>query len=167
MNVFLRMAEADDFGEYYRIRCSPADIYWNGYTDKPDKESFRKLYMERIASAPFCKKEDRRIYLIEVEDKMGIKIVVGFVQFILHDESIEIGYSVIEEYQRCGIATKALGLAIEIAKSFYQRIFVSIRDDNIASQRTAMKNGFLRSSEYIENQYPYVGVMKLRRYYLF
>lgn len=165
MSVLLIPTTADDYDAYYKIRCSPADIYWNGYKNKPEKDNFRELFLERLGNARFEEAEDRRLFLIRLE--CGEKFEdIGFVQLIKRNDGVDIGYSVIEDYQRHGYATRALKLAIELAKCFDHNIYVQIRDDNIASQGVAKKCGFYYTNEYTECDYPVVGIMKLRKYRL-
>ena len=133
------------YDEYYAIRSDRTDIYWNGYDSLPDYDSFRKIYLSRLSSARFTEPEDRRLYLIKLKSDADPQ-TVGFVQLIKHSDSVEIGYTVVEEYQRRGIATEALRLAIGLAKEHSKNIFVKIRDDNIASQSVAKNNGFVPTS---------------------
>lgn len=164
-DLTLKPAVSDDFEDYYKIRCSPGDIYWNGYTAKPDRESFQNLFLNRLGNAPFEKPEDRRIYLIQLVDEDDADSI-GFVQLINRSDGIDIGYTVTEEYQGKGYATQALRLGTEIAKKMDHRIYVQIRDDNIASQCVAKKCGFVETDEYEKNDYPGAGVVKLRKHRL-
>ena len=133
------------YDQYFAIRSDRTDIYWNGYDSPPDYDSFREIYLSRLSSARFTEPEDRRLYLIRLKTDAEPK-TVGFAQLIKHSDSVEIGYTVVEEYQRRGIATEALRLAIELAKEHSENICVKIRDDNIASQGVAKKNGFIPTS---------------------
>jgi len=161
--VFLKPTTTEDFEEYYQVRSDPTDIYWNGYTSKPERESFQLGFLKRTASARFENPGDRRNYLIQtVEDNT----TVGFLQLIMRENAVEIGYSVSQPYQRKGYASAALNMGIELAKEFRFPIKVSIRDDNIASQKVALRNGFLPTENYEERKYPVVGRIKLRDYLL-
>ena len=79
---------------------------------------------------------------------------------------MEIGYSIKENFQGNGYGTKALALGIELAHEHGENIIVRIRDDNIASQRVAINNGFERTDEYVFQNIPNVGKVKLRTYRL-
>lgn len=164
--LFLCETHADDFEEYYTIRCSPADIYWNGYTCKPNKEEFKKLYLNRITSVPFEKPEDRHLYLMRLKHPNEDDVNIGFVQLIKRDDGVEIGYSVTEDFQGKGYATAAVKQAIMLAQKYSDSISIRIRDDNIASQRVGEKNGFIPTEEYELNEYPKCGFVKLRKYHL-
>lgn len=104
--------------------------------------------------------------MIQISDKDDVDNI-GFVQLINRSDCIDIGFTVTEEYQGKGYATQALRLGIEIAKKMDHRIYVQIRDDNIASQCVAKKCGFVETDEYEKNEYPDVGIIKLRKHRLF
>lgn len=163
--IRLKGTAADDYDDYYKIRCSPGDIYWNGYTGAPQKEGFRELFLNRLSTARFEQPEDRRLYLIELADATGER-PVGFVQLIRREDGVDIGYTVVEEYQGRGYATKALALGVELARAFGERIYVQIRDDNRASQAVARKCGFRATDEYTVHDYPGCGEVKLRKHVL-
>lgn len=162
VDIYIVKTEESDYDDYYKIRCSPSDIFWNGYLDKPDYETFKKVFLQRTCKMDFSKPEDRRIYFVQ----NNYRINIGFVQLIRRENSIEVSYSIIEEYQGKGYATIALKKVIPLAKKYFDKVIVRIRDDNIASQRVAIKCGFHRTEEFIENVYPNIGIIKLRTYTL-
>lgn len=166
INIILKPTTVNDYEDYYMVRSCPGDIYWNGYETQPDKEQFRIGYLKRLGNARFEEPEDRRNYLIQLKNSDNGSITVGFVQLIKREDGIDIGYTVIEKYQGNGYAIKALQLGIELAKLNDQRIYVQIRDDNIASQGVAKKCGFVRTEECTVHDYPKVGQIPLRKYIL-
>ena len=165
MRVFLQETREEDYDLYYNIRCSPSDIYWNGHLSKPDREQFFPIYKTRLSASPFEKLGDKILFFIMLSDENNC-IPIGFIQFIWHTDAVEIGYSVVEDYQGKGYATEALSKAVQFAEKYKKPIIVRIRDDNIASQRVAKKNGFSPSKEFVNKNYPNAGSIKLRTYYL-
>lgn len=159
--IYLKATNESDFEEYYRVRSDLTDIYWNGYTKAPEKDCFREIFKGRTAFSRFEQPEDRRNYLIK---KCITGETIGFVQLIRRKEAIEIGYSVLKDYQGMGYATEALYQGVKYACKYELPIIVMIRDDNLASQCVAKKNGFIRTDSFIEREYPEVGVIKLRKY---
>lgn len=159
--IYLKATNESDFEEYYRVRSDPTDIYWNGYTTAPEKDCFRELFKERTAFSRFEKPEDRRNYLIK---KCITEDTIGFVQLIRRKDAIEIGYSVLKDYQGMGYATEALYQGVKYARQYKLPIIVMIRDDNFASQCVAKKNGFIGTDSFVEKEYPEIGVIKLRKY---
>lgn len=166
MRISLKPTTESDFEDYYMIRSSPGDIYWNGYETKPDKEQFRIGFLKRLGDAKFEEVEDRRNYLIQLKNDKLECISIGFVQLIKRNDGIDIGYTIIEDYQGNGYATEALNLGVELAKRINNSIYVQIRDDNIASQKVAQKCGFIKTNEYEIHYYPEVGSIPLRKYRL-
>lgn len=159
--IYLKATNESDFEEYYKVRSDSTDIYWNGYIKAPEKDCFRELFKRRTAFSRFEQPEDRRNYLIK---KCNTGDTVGFVQLIRRKQTIEIGYSVLKEYQGKGYATEALYQGVKLARKYKLPVIVTIRDDNLASQCVAKKNGFIRTDTFIEREYPEVGVIKLRQY---
>lgn len=160
--ISLAPATAEDYDAYYAIRCSPADIYWNGHTGKPDKNAFYKAYVNRINTAPFNSPDDSRIFLVALNNRPDL--FIGFVLFTIRQDGIELGYTIVEDYQRLGYGTKALRKGVEIAAGYKNTIYVRVRDDNIASIKTAERSGFRATNEYELRDYPGAGEIKFRKY---
>lgn len=161
--VYLFPTTERDFDDYYAVRSDPTDVYWNGFTSPPEKESFRQGFLNRTADARFSEPEDRRNYLIKTKDD---NLTVGFIQLIRREGYIDLGYSVLQSFQGRGYATLALMQGINLALQFSDTICLRIRDDNYASQRVAAKCGFIPTEKYICRTYPVVGNVKLRKYIL-
>ncbi len=161
--IYLYPATKDDFEDYYKVRSDPTDVYWNGFTSPPEKESFRLSFYKRTADAPFEKPEDRRNYLIK---KTDTDETVGFLQLIRREDCVEMGNSVSMPFQGNGYATESLRKGIYLAREFNLPIVVHVRDDNIPSKKQVLKNGFVPTEEYIEKEYPKAGIVKLRKYVL-
>lgn len=161
--IILKPTVADDYDEYYKIRCSPGDIYWNGYESEPDKEQFRALFLSRLGNSRFERAEDRRLFLIRLSDP-GIN--VGFLQLIKRTDGIDISYTVTEQFRGNGYAAEALLLGTQLARMTDKRVYVQIRDDNTASRRVAVKCGFIMTDEYEVRDYPGAGKVLLRKYRL-
>ena len=162
-DIYLYPTSEKDFEDYYIVRSDPDDVYWNGYSSAPEKEGFREGFLKRTANARFEKPEDRRNYLIR---ENSTDLTVGFVQLIRRENAVEIGYSVSHQFQGRGYATQALMLGIELSKKFSLPIIVRIREDNIPSQRVAIKNGFKKTEEYKIKKCYKAGDVKLFKYIL-
>ena len=166
VDMMLKPTTENDYEDYYRIRSCPSDVYQNGYKSAPNKESFKEGFLKRLGDASLKEPEDRRNYLIQLKDNNSDVTSIGFVQLIKREDGIDISYTVIEEYQGHGYATRALLMGVELAKKLDKRVYVQIRDDNIASQGVARKCGFVRTEEYTLQDYPQVGSVPLRKYRL-
>lgn len=161
--IYLYPTSERDFDDYYMVRSDPDDVYWNGFSSPPEKDSFRQGFLKRTADARFEEPEDRRNYLIKETET---DLTIGFVQLIRREDAVEIGYSVLHDFQGRGYATQALKMGIELANEFHLPIFVSIREDNIPSQRVAIKNGFRKTEVYKINKCYNAGDVKLFKYIL-
>ena len=98
--VSIEDAKRTDFDDYYKIRCGKSDIYWMGYEAPPQYESLKKVFHSRIVESSFSNIGDKRIYMIKYTKR---KMIVGFIQLSLTLDGVEIGYSVMEQYQGKGI----------------------------------------------------------------
>lgn len=161
--IHLVWSNEELFDDYYLIRCDFTDIYWMGHSSKPDYEKLKKCFMNRLETCRFSEVGDKRILIVQyISDQK--KKNVGQVLLTITDEGIEIGISILQEYQGSGIGTDVINQTVEIAKQHSRRIIANIRDDNIASQKCFQKNGFQRTDEYVINDYPNVGKVKFRKY---
>lgn len=159
--IYLSETSPAEYDEYYRMRCGDSDIYWNGHLTKPDRESFRALYLSRISSTPLKVEGDRNLLFVRLGDGLSTDLYVGFVQLIMRGQTMELGYGILDEYQGRGYATDALGLATQRAERYGLPTILRIRDDNIASRKVAAKNGYERTDEHEEVNYPNRGLTKL------
>lgn len=153
------------FDDYYRIRCNKTDIYWMGHKSAPDYQTLKESYISRLNNCRFSQVGDKRVYLIGlINDKQEEKIV-GQLLLSICDDGLEVGLSLEDNVQGMGIGTESIRLAIKEAKKYsYRIIYANVRDDNFASQKMVLKNNFSRTDSYVENEYPYVGIVKLRKY---
>ena len=71
---------------------------------------------------------------------------IGTVRFDAGSPSDEISWTVAPNARRQGIATEMVRLAIEESRS--GQLHADIKPGNIASQRVAAKNGFVRDGEH-------------------
>lgn len=154
-------ASINDFEDYYRIRCEPSDIYWMGHTSPPDYQMIRSVFSERLAPKTLLKEGDKVIYMArDANDD-----TVGFAMLSLTEDGIEIGISLMQKYQGLGYGTEIISEIVSLATVEYKHtLFARIRDDNTASQRIFMKNGFKRTEQFEMKEYPTVGFVASRKY---
>lgn len=158
--IHLTGASSEDFDDYYRIRCEPSDIYWMGHTSAPDYQMIRSVFHERLGSNALSVAGDKVIYMARNEKEE----TVGFTMLSLTEFGIEIGISLLQRYHGQGFGTQMVEEVLSIAKSLNKPIFACIRDDNYASQRIFIKNGFQRSDHFELREYPKVGTIPFRKY---
>ena len=155
----------DMFDDYFKMKCDETDMYWNGYASPPNEEELKKVFKSRLSSVPFHEVEDRRIYFIHLQTQ---EKNIGFIQLRMHSDAVELGYGILQPYQGHGYGTKGLALGVKCALEHRKKVFVRIRDDNIPSQRIAIKNGFTRTDNYEMVDYPSYDNMNVKfRVYLY
>lgn len=163
MNIELIGSKEEFFDNYYMIRCEASDIYWMGHKTCPDYNMIKKCYLNRLESSKFVDVGDKKILLIS-NSYNDEKNIIGHIQLSINEDGVEIGISVIEKFHGKGVATKAIKLATVEALKYSDILYAQIRDDNYASQNAFIKNNYFRTNEYVENEYPMVGIVKLRKY---
>lgn len=150
---------AEDFEAYYEIRCGAPDIYWMGYTSGPDKDAIRDIFMERLGSVNLAQEGSRKIFMLKVGES-----ITGWLMLSNLPDGVEVGISLAEDWLGRGLGTEAVGLIKPYAAELGKVVYAQIRDDNVASQRIFLKNGFERTDSYVVKKYPGAGEVKFRRY---
>ena len=154
--VSLREATMQDFQFYFELKCGASDIYWQGFTSKPEREVLERCFNSRIGRLENAQVGSKLIYIISEQQEQQ-SISVGYIQFTLEENAIEIGISVNEKMQGQGIGKAAARCALELALFWNKNVYVRVRDDNIASWTCFMHAGFVRSEEYELVEYPGAG----------
>ena len=124
----------------------------------------RGVFSERLAPKTLIEVGDKVIYM--AKDANGD--TVGFAMLSLTEDGIEIGISLLQRYQGLGYGTEIISEITSLAIGEYeQTLFARIRDDNTASQRIFLKNGFKRTEQFEMREYPEVGYVPFRKYIKF
>ena len=135
-----------------------------GHTSPPDYQMIRGVFSERLAPKTLIEVGDKVIYM--AKDANGD--TVGFAMLSLTEDGIEIGISLLQRYQGLGYGTEIISEITSLAIGEYeQTLFARIRDDNTASQRIFLKNGFKRTEQFEMREYPEVGYVPFRKYIKF
>ncbi|MBN2165261.1 MAG: GNAT family N-acetyltransferase [Marinilabiliaceae bacterium] len=139
-NYILIKAAFDNYDDYYAIRSEHKNLYWTGYKEPPQYDSFKKWFFERIEDSK------RNIYLLYVN-----KECVGSLHIDFYTNYIAIGYSVKEAFEGNGHATFLVKEAINISHKEKLRnmdcssVKAWINSQNIGSIKVVEKNGFIKS----------------------
>ena len=164
LKVHLSQATMADFDFYFELKCGDSDIYWQGFTSKPDREGLKRCFESRIGDIDTVEVGSKIIYMIRVREEDGKDINAGYIQFTLEEDQIELGISIIETMQGKGIGKAAAKLARDIACTRCNAIYVRIREDNIASWTCFKNAGFIKSDVCEMIDYPGVGSVPFRRW---
>ncbi len=152
---------AEDFDDYYAIRCGESDIFWMGYEGKPDEDMMRKIFMSRLGDNRLECPGDKRIHMIKADGKN-----VGFIMFTLSEEGLEFGYSVLDEERGKGYGSAGMKLAVDMALKVSNNCFAHIRDDNLASQKAMSRAGLVPTDDVEMKDYPRTGIVAYRKWVL-
>ena len=153
-------ASIDDFDDYYQIRCEPSDIYWMGHTSAPDYDFIFGVFLERLGPKTLSRVGEKVIYMAKDDNDA----TVGFAMMSLTSIGIEIGISLFQKYQNMGYGAEIVSEIVSVAEKYGLLLFARIRDDNIASQKIFMKNGFNRTEQFEMKEFPKVGYVAFRKY---
>ena len=148
--ITLRLANLDDFDFYYSIKCEDSSVFWGGFIEPPDKENLWNFFSRVIAG----QKEEgsRKIYIIEDDD-----VSVGNFDLIPYPDKKDVfrtSVGIKEQYRGRGYAGKAIPILLENAKNLgFKQHLGRIREDNAASLKTFLSNGYVLTGEY---EYDYI-----------
>ncbi|MEI6597235.1 MAG: GNAT family N-acetyltransferase [bacterium] len=137
--VKLRLQKVSDAKRFYEILNNNKFVFFNA---RPKSAAAEKEYLKN--SIKYRKDKIDWGYTIIYGEKIagGIGIKINY-----HRKYVgEIGYFIDENFWSKGIATRAVKLAETICfkKLKLSRIEIVMRPENIASEKVAIKNGYLK-----------------------
>lgn len=157
--MIVKLAELEDFDDYYKLKADDSNVYWTGWSNKPDYERLKKFYSEIINNLKTLK--DRRIYLAYEEDKCIGYIYIDYVD----EETFALSPAISSEVQGKGYGKELIGLGIKEGLNLgFKKMEAYIREDNIASIKCFEFNGAHKTDKYknlyIENQNKKIKMIK-------
>lgn len=161
-DIELVAVSTDDYDTYYRFRCDPTDYYWNGYDQGPNYDNMKNLFNQRLWNSEMNEIGGKRIYLVK-SYKDDIVDNIGFVMLMKNEDGVEIGITIIKEYQGKGLGSQTIPVAIKLAYRYGDSIYARIRDDNFASQNIFKNNGFVYTED-IQDKLTPILCLKLRKW---
>ena len=140
-NYKLIKAAICHYEDYYAIRSEKKNLFWTGYLNPPQYDSFKTWYQNRLNDP------DRDLFIMYVDN-----ICVGALHIDFYRDYAAIGYSVKEAFEGKGYATSLVREAIDL--SFQKKIdcpdlskvIAWISSENRASVKVVEKNGFRQST---------------------
>lgn len=147
----LLLAKIENYDEYYKIKSDENNIYWTGWSNKPNYDNLKNFFVDTISNLITIK--DRRIYLAYENNT-----VIGYIYIdYIDDETFALSPAISSEFQGKGYGKQIIGLGIkEGLKLGFKNMEAYIREDNIASQKCFEYNGANKTdiykSQYIENK---------------
>lgn len=155
----LYLAKIEDFDEYYKLKSDENNIYWTGWSNKPNYENIKKFYIDTINSLKTIK--DRRIYLAYEDEK-----IVGYIYLdYVDDDTFALSPAISSDCQGKGYGKQIINLGIkEGLKLGFKNMEAYIREDNIASQKCFKYNNAHKTdiyrNQYIENKKQEIKMIK-------
>jgi RimJ/RimL family protein N-acetyltransferase len=135
----------------WKLKSELHDVYWSGYMTAPDPEVFRNWYAEQL------KRKDRKILLAKsMRDKT---IIVGYLYLTIEQNTVLLSHGVSRAYEGQGVGTKIINFATNFCLNTYKEYTIEawIVEDNIASIKTFLKNGFVATPKTIVKHYASMG----------
>ncbi len=141
MELSIEVASMEDFEYYYKLKSEKTAIYWGGWQNKPDKEILKKHFNKFLQGGVY----ENKLYVIK-DNK-----VIGFINEIPHESdeliknkvNISISIGIFEKERNKNYGQRALELFVKMKKN----VEAYIREDNIASQRSFGKAGFIKTHD--------------------
>ena len=155
----IKLAEIKDFDDYYRLKSDDTNIYWTGWSNKPNYENIKKFFIETINNLKTIK--DRRIYLAYEDNN-----VVGYIYLDYVDkDTFALSPAISCDCQGKGYGKLIIGLGIEEGlKLGFKNMEAYVREDNIASQKCFEYNNAHKTdiykNQYIENKKQEIKMIK-------
>lgn len=147
LQLTYRKATIKEFEDLYLIKCDRANIEQGGFKEAPNREGFFEWYKTQITS------DKRTIYLVYDLD------IPCFYINKLDDVTYELSSSgVLFQYVGKGIGSYTVRVRIEIIQRLGGKNLITwIVEDNIASYKRVIKEGFARTEEYGTRNLPLLG----------
>ncbi len=150
--VTIRLANEEDFELFYSIKAEDLNIFWAGWSTKPDKEKLRAFFLDAVEHAG--EKDTRKIYIVENEDKER----VGYIYILPNGEEFEVPCSILSKYNSRGYGRQAISLGLKEGKKLgFKKMVTSIREDNIASLKAYTSCGVKVREDYKDYYIPRLG----------
>jgi len=125
--VILRKPETKDAKEFRFLFEHPLSI------EKTEE-------MLTIFEGKYLRQEEMALTILNAQEQ-----AVGLLElYDQHDNAFEVGYRILPSMQHYGYATKAMACMLDWLKTTdIQRVTARIAEENTASQKVLMKNGFV------------------------
>lgn len=164
--LLLRKLRSDDAESIFRNRASDSEVAkyvtWNVHKDMNETKAILDMWLAEY--------DNDKCYRYGIENKadgelIGMIDVVGY-----HHENPVIGYCSCRRYWGNGYMTEALGAVMkELAEDGFDTFVIEAADDNVASNKVILKNGFKlvgKREDRLSEMKPQVVTINSYRYYV-
>lgn len=134
-------SEIVHFESFYNLKCEEKIIYYSGFSHEPNKEDFLEYYKKH-----FENKLVNIYFLVKLED---FSSVIGYlkIDYSIDYSSAEISYAISEKYCGNGFSTFLINNSLTYINKSCKLVTAWVADNNIASCRALLSNGFLKTNE--------------------
>ena|SRR5579871_3955350 len=151
--IFERIKDADeDLNSLYELRSGSADIYWSGYVSRPDPAAFKTWFDEQLP------RTDRNIWLVREIGNPAAAVGYLYVTYSMEDKKkiAFISHGVAGNSTGKGIGSTIVNFVVNMAVNGCietDELQAWVVRENIASAKTFIRNGFVKSSRQKEEFY--------------
>lgn len=143
-DISLAEATIADFNFFYKLKCEKKQIYWGGFSGKPDYKKLQQWFQNILLN------KTKIILMIKWNGEN-----VGYISFKIFAEKIcsDHGTAVAEKMSGLGIGTLAIKKNEEYLKKHYpncKTIIGFVRADNGTSQKMLKKCGWILTDDYLD-----------------
>lgn len=149
LQLTYRKATLKEFDDLYLIKCDKANIQWGGFNEVPNREQFYEWYKAQLKS------DKRTIYLVYEYDSPCAFFYIDKVDEISYELSSS---GVISQFTGKGIGSYTVRVRLEIIQDLGGKKCITwIAENNIASYKRFINEGFVRTKEYEIRNLPLLG----------
>lgn len=141
-NLQYKLAELTDFDDFYKLKSEPGNIFWSGFSDKPDYEGFKSHYQKEL------ERDDRTIVFLYVNNEIAGYVAISFDSV---NKTTETAHGVLSNFGGRGLGKKLIKYAVEYSIQKIPQannIIGWIAEDNFGSIKNVLGNDYTMTDEF-------------------
>ncbi|MEH6456401.1 MAG: GNAT family N-acetyltransferase [Cocleimonas sp.] len=134
-------AKAEHFDDFLKLKSDPANVFWSGFMDSPDREGFKRHYEGEL------KRHDRVIVFLYVNEKIAGYI---YIDYSIVEKTVETGHGILPRFYGKGLGEDLIKFAIDYSKnnlSEAEFIIAWIAEKNSGSIKNVINNGYIKTDD--------------------
>lgn len=141
-NLQYKLAVLENFDDFYKLKSEPGNIFWSGFSDKPDYEGFKNHYKKEL------ERDDRTIVFLYIENEIAGYVAISFDSM---NKTTETAHGVLSHFGGRGLGKKLIQYAVEYSIEKIPQadnIIGWIADDNFGSIKNVLGNNYTMTDEF-------------------